>query len=259
MSGLFEATAALPPAIWAAAVAMTLFAGFVKGAVGFAMPMIMISGLSSIMAPELALAILILPTLVTNAWQALRAGTVSALAGVRRHRRYIFVVLVMVAMSAQLVRILPDQALYLLLGAPITAFAVIQLLGVRFTIPPRRHTAAELTIGGFAGFVGGMSGVWGPPTVLYLTALDTPKTEQLQVQGIVYGLAAVMLTVAHLNSGVLTGATAPLSALFILPALAGTAIGFRYSDSLDQQRFRRLTLAVLVITGLNLVRRGLVG
>ena len=47
----------------ALAAAITLMAGFVKGAVGFAMPMIMISGLGSFMAPELALAGLIVPTL----------------------------------------------------------------------------------------------------------------------------------------------------------------------------------------------------
>ena len=31
----------------------------------------------------------------------------------------------------------------------------------------------------FAGFVGGVSGIWGPPTVIYLTAVGTPKIEQL--------------------------------------------------------------------------------
>ena len=41
-------------------------AGLVKGVTGFAMPLIMISALSSFLTPDLALAGLILPTLVTN-------------------------------------------------------------------------------------------------------------------------------------------------------------------------------------------------
>lgn len=247
------------PALWAAAVAITLVSGFVKGAVGFAMPMIMISGLSSLFAPDLALAILILPTLVTNGVQALRSGLPSARAAIATHRRYIFVVLVMVAASAQLVAILPDWALYLILGIPITIFAAVQLAGVRFSIRPQRRAIAEFTIGGFAGFVGGLSGVWGPPTVLYLTALETEKREQMQTQGIVYGMAAVVLTLAHINSGVLTTETGTLSALFVIPALAGTMVGFAVSDRLDQDRFRTMTLAVLILAGLNLVRRGLTG
>ena len=56
------------------AIAVTLFAGFVKGAVGFAMPMIMISAFSSFLPPETALAGLILPTVVTNLSQAFRQG-----------------------------------------------------------------------------------------------------------------------------------------------------------------------------------------
>ena len=32
-------------------------------------------------------------------------------------------------------------------------------------------------------------------------------------------------------------------------------LGYRVHDRLDQERFRRLTLAVLVLSGLNLVRR----
>ena len=51
--------AGLDPALFWLAMAITLFAGVVKGAVGFAMPMIMISGFSSFLTPELALAGLI--------------------------------------------------------------------------------------------------------------------------------------------------------------------------------------------------------
>ena len=51
---------------------VALLAGLVKGMVGFAMPMILISGLGSFLSPELALAGLILPTLATNAIQALQ-------------------------------------------------------------------------------------------------------------------------------------------------------------------------------------------
>ena len=53
---------------------VTFFSGFVKGAVGFAMPLIMISAFSSFMPPDLALAALILSVLTTNVHQSLRFG-----------------------------------------------------------------------------------------------------------------------------------------------------------------------------------------
>jgi uncharacterized membrane protein YfcA len=219
----------------------------------------MISGLGSFLPPEVALAAIILPTVITNLWQALRDGLGAAWASVGRFRFYIAIVLVFIAGSAQLVRVLPDWAMYLILGLPITFFALTQLLGLHLTIRPEHRRRAEFLIGSFAGFVGGLSGVWGPPTVAYLTAIETPKAEQMRVQGVIYGAGAVVLLFAHLRSGVLNAETAPLSLALVVPALLGLALGFRLHNRLDQARFRRATLAVLVIAGLNLARRGLFG
>ncbi|MEM7694646.1 MAG: sulfite exporter TauE/SafE family protein [Pseudomonadota bacterium] len=242
---------------WGIAVGVALLAGFVKGVVGFAMPMIMISGLGSVMRPELALAALVMPTLATNAFQALRGGWRDALASARRNARFILIMLATIAGSAQLINVLSTRALFLIIGVPVVVFALIQLFGVRFSVPAGRRGVAEVVVGVVAGFIGGLSGVWGPPTVLYLTALDTLKAEQMRVQGIVYGLGAVMLTVAHIKSGVVNSGTALPSAALVVPAVLGVLVGFRLSDRLDQALFRKATLVVLVVAGLNLVRRGL--
>ena len=245
--------------VWIAVAAIGVLAGVVKGAVGFAMPMIMVSGLGSFLAPELAVAGLVLPTLVTNVFQALRDGPGAAFGSARRHWRFVVIVMVMIALSAQLVVALPAEALFLAIGVPVTLFAVVQLAGLRPSFVGRGRRVAEIVLALIAGFVGGISGVWGPPTVLYLTALDTPKVEQMRIQGVVYGSGAVILTAAHVNSGVLNAQTAPFSALLLVPALVGLLAGMRVQDRMDQARFRRGTLLVLTIAGLNLVRRGLFG
>ena len=252
-----DVTYGLSPAVFAAALAMALVAGFVKGTVGFAMPMILISGLGSVMSAEAALAGLIIPTLVTNLWQSLRNGLTAAVQSAQIHWRFIAILLVFLGASAQLVTLLPGHVMFLIVGVPVTLFATLQLIGWRPTVPPERKGATELGVGAIAGAIGGISGVWGPPTVLYLTALETPKTEQMRVQGVVYAIGAVMLTAAHLRSGVLTAHSVPFSALLLIPACTGMALGFAVGDRLDQNVFRKVTLVVLVLAGLNLVRRGL--
>ncbi|MBI1418639.1 MAG: TSUP family transporter [Limimaricola sp.] len=242
------------PALLLAAIAVTLLAGFVKGAVGFAMPMIMISGLSTFLPPELALAALILPTLVTNGVQALRQGHAAAWASVRRFRIYLIAGFVALLISAQLVRVLPQGVLFGLIGGPIAAFTGMQLLGWRPHLA-RPIPAVEAAVGALSGFIGGLSGVWGPPTVAYLTAIDTPKADHVRIQGVIYGLGAVALLGAHVGSGVMRAATLPLSLLMILPAMAGMAVGLRLHDRLEQATFRRVTLLVLFVAALNLVRR----
>lgn len=246
----------VPEAILVAAAAIAVLAGFVKGAVGFALPMVMISGLGSLMAPELALAALILPALIANVQQALRTGAGPAVDAVRRHWLYLAVVLVLIGGSAQLLRVLPGDALYLFLGVPVVGFSVLHLAGWRLRWPDRGRGLLTVAMAAVAGLIGGVSGVWGPPTVMYLTALDTPKAEALRVQGVIYGLGAVVLTMAHVRSGVLSSETVPMSLAMIPPALAGVWLGQRVSDRMDQARFRRATLAVLVLAGLNLIRRG---
>lgn len=250
--------ALLSPQDLALACGVALLAGCVKGLVGFAMPMILISGLSMVLPPDLALAGLILPTLATNAVQALREGPDAALDSIRRFRVFLLVGLLFLLMSAQLITRVPASTFLLMIGLPVVAFALMQLLGVKFSLR-ERSLRVEVTAGAVAGFVGGMSGVWGPPTVAYLTALDTPKRDHIRIQGVIYGLGAVALTFAHMGSGILRAETAPFSAVLIAPAMIGMWVGLRLHDRIEQETFRKATLLVLLLAGFNLVRRSLMG
>ncbi|MBL4812669.1 MAG: sulfite exporter TauE/SafE family protein [Rhodobacteraceae bacterium] len=253
MSALFSEISTLALVL---ALVVTAMAGLIKGMTGFGMPMIMISGLSTVLPPEIALAALIMPTLASNGMQALRLGWRAAWQVVVRFKVYIAVLLVMLVFSAQLVPHIPRALLFLIIGCPISAFAVLMLSG--WTAPrPKRPQLAEAIIGGFSGFIGGMSGVWGPPTVAYLTAIELPKREHVQAQGVIYGLGAVVLLAAHVQSGVIRAQTLPLSLLMIIPAVIGMALGQKVQDRIDQKVFKRLTMVVLLVAGLNLVRRGL--
>ena len=256
---MFEALTTLSAftLVWAFGVA--LLAGFIKGAVGFAMPMIMISGLSTVVSAEAALAALILPTFLTNFLQAFRQGWRAAFDMVCQFRAFLIVGFICLVGAAQLVPVIPQSQMFLILGGAVTFFAVILLSGIRFNIPPQKRTITEVGVAVFAGLTGGISGIWGPPTVAYLTAINTPKTEQVRAQGVIYGLGALALLGAHTKTGVISSDTLPLSISLLIPAFLGMWLGFKAQDRLDQALFRRLTLIVLVIAGLNLIRRGLVG
>ncbi|MGB1208392.1 MAG: sulfite exporter TauE/SafE family protein [Paracoccaceae bacterium] len=245
----------LPMDLLLLAMGIACLSGIVKGIVGFAMPMVLISGLSSFVAPDLALVGLILPTLVTNAMQALRQGRSEAHQSVMRFRYFLLAGAVMMMLSAQFVTVLRVEALLLMIAVPVVAFAATQLLGWRIPLTSRQTVRADLSMGAFAGAVGGVSGIWGPQTVTYLTAIGTPKQDAMRIQGVIYGLGACLLVVAHMASGLFTWATAPFSALLVPPAVLGMWIGGQVQDRFDQATFRKITLCVLLIGGLNLIRR----
>lgn len=241
------------PSFWALA-AITLAAGFIKGAVGFAMPMIMASVFPSFLSPPEALAATILPVLITNISQALRQGWRAAWESVIAYRRFLIGTLALIPVSAQFVDAIPHTVYLLMLGLPITAFALLQLAGVKLALRLEHRNLAEWLLGMIGGLYGGISGIWGPPLLVFLLSIGAGKQETVRVQGVVFLLGAMVLAFSHLETGVLNGHTLPLSALLVLPACIGLVTGYAVQDRLDPGVFRRWTQGLLVLTGLNLLR-----
>ena len=119
----------LPLTILAASLAITFLGGFVKGTVGFALPLIMISGLSAILPPQIALAALLLPALLTNMWQALRQGLGPALGSLRAHWPFVTIGLGVMAASAQVVLAVPQWAFFAIIGIPVAIYSALQWKG----------------------------------------------------------------------------------------------------------------------------------
>lgn len=249
----------LDAATFAFALAVTLFAGFVKGAVGFAMPLIMVSAFSAILPPQMAVAGLILPTLVTNLSQAFRQGVPAAWSTTVTYRRFLIGTVVFIFASAPLVTVIPATAFLLVLGIPITAFAAAQFFGLPLTIPIHHRARAEWGLGILGGLYGGVSGIWGPPLIVYLLSIHAPKTETVRAQGVVFLIGAVALLTAHLRTGLANPHSLAFSAALVVPALLGLMIGYRVQDRLDPARFRHWTQGLLMLTGLNLVRQAVMG
>lgn len=241
------------------AVAVMGLAGFTKGVVGFALPMVAVSGLGTFLPATYAVAGLLLPALLTNIWQALRDGPGVAMATTRSWWRLVLIVLATICVVAPFVAIMSQQLLFVILGVGVTGFALLQISGWTPSTRMVSHPAAEWISGLLAGLFGGLAAVTGPPIVVYLLARGVQKAEQVRLQGIIFFLGLVALVIIHGQTGILDARTATLSALLIVPAFAGMAIGLWVQDRLDQNTFRKATLIVLVLAGLNLLRRGLLG
>ncbi|MFT3972891.1 MAG: sulfite exporter TauE/SafE family protein [Amaricoccus sp.] len=251
----FIATYGMGAAI-GAAVAMAA-GGFAKGVVGFALPLIGVSLAGSFVPFDVAVALLIVPMLVSNLVQALRHGVGPALESASRFREMLLVLAVMIALSAQLVVLLPERLLFGLLGAVVVLFAASQLVGWQPRFPAHHRRLVEAAVAFVAGILGGVSGIWGPPLVMYLITLNLSKTEMVRVQSLMFLVGSVVLFFAHLHSGVLDATTLPASAWMTLPAMLAMFVGYQVHDRLDQAVFRKATLAVLLLTGLNLLRRSM--
>ena len=216
--------------------------------------MVMVSGLSLMLPPDIALAALILPVLVSNLMQTLRGGAEGLWPLIVRFRFYLATLVVVLLAATQLVTVISDRAFFLVIGLPVTLFSLVQLAGWQLRLR-RQSRWTDFGVGAISGFFGGLSGVWGPPTVAYLTALDLAKAQHVRVQGIIYFSGSVMLMVGHLRSGIVNAQTFPLSVALLIPAVIGMLAGGKFQDRIDQKTFRRATLIVLLVAGVNLLRR----
>jgi uncharacterized membrane protein YfcA len=247
----------LGPAVWAAVIGITLFSGLVKGSIGLGQPLIMVTGLTFVLPPQLAVAGMLFPIVLSNVMQTFRTGVAPAVAAMKDFWRYTLIVCVLIAVFAQIVPDIDSRVFYLILGVPVMTLSLVQLLGLRLHIPERSRGWAEWVVATISGAIGGVTGTWGPTTVLYLLAIDTPKSRQVVVQGVIYGIGAVVLFVAHIQSGILNGGTAPFSAMLLIPSVIGMWLGFRIQDRLEQEVFRKATLLLLAIAGANLIWKGI--
>jgi uncharacterized protein len=236
-----------------------VFAGITKGMTGFAMPLIMVSGMTAFIDPRLSIASVVIPTFVSNAWQALRQGPAAAWAVTRKYRVLLITTLSMIYVCAQLIEGLAFQSLFLLLGAVVFTVSVVQLLGFHLQLKPQHHTIGAVVAGSVAGFFGAIAGTWGPPSIIYLLAIGTEKSEQVRIAGVSFGLGALMFWVAHHHSGLVTPQALGLSIVLLIPVCAGLVIGTRMQNKVDQAVFRNITLWVLLVASLNIMRKAVMG
>lgn len=238
---------------------VAFIAAFVKGTIGFSMPTILVSGFTIFMPTDMAIATMIIPSLVSNLQQGLHNGYNTARKVIRPFWGFTLLVLILIVVFAQIFAHLQDHILYILLGIPISLFSFILLIGWRLPFLSRTNPFSGWIIACVSGFGGGIAGIWGPPIVLYLNALNVRKKIQYNIQGIIYGLCAAVFFFAHIGSGIMGIGEFWLSCLMVPITIVGMKIGAHIQDKLNQAMFQRIALIVLIISGLNLIRKGIVG
>ena len=110
----------ISPELLVFAFAVTLVAGVVKGAIGFAMPLIMISGMGILIDPKVVVAGIILPIVMSNILQIAKAGWAEARDALREYGLYVLIVCVMILITSQFVAYVSPDAMLLGLGIVVT-------------------------------------------------------------------------------------------------------------------------------------------
>lgn len=228
-----------------------LVAGFVKGVVGLGLPTVSLALLTAVLSLPQAMALLLVPSFATNLMQALAGGGAGQI--LRRHWAFFLLATATVWIGALALTRLDTDILAGLLGVVLVVYAAINLAGVKVAIPAGHRSWAGPVFGAANGVLTGMTGSFVVPGVIYLQAIGLSRDVLVQAMGILFTLSTLALAVALGGNGLLSGDLGLLSALALLPALAGMAIGQKVRGRLSEARFKTVLFLALLAMGVHLL------
>lgn len=228
--------------------AVFLLAGMVKGVVGLGLPTISMALLALAMPPAQAAALLVVPSLVTNLWQAGPFATLGAL--LRRLGGMQAGVCVGTLAGAWMFGAPAGNWAVAALGAALVAYAAWGLFGRAPRIAPSTQRWLGPLTGLITGLLTAVTGVFVIPAVPYLQALGLQKDELIQAMGLSFSVSTVALAAGLWLNGAYALGAAGAGALLLLPALAGMGLGTRLRRALSPAAFRTGFMASLLLLGL---------
>ena len=224
-----------------------LLAGLVKGVVGLGLPTIALALLTATVGLREAVALMVVPSLLTNLWQGAVGGHLRVLLG--RLWSLLLAAVATVWLGTGLLARLDPALLSGLLGLTLLAYAAIGLAGVRPRTPSRFEPWLSPLVGMLNGAITGLTGSFVVPGTPYLQSLGLARDALVQAMGILYTVSTFALALALGARGLFPTELGVLSTLAVLPALAGMAVGARIRSRLGEARFRRTFDLSLVALG----------
>ncbi|MEA2941435.1 MAG: uncharacterized protein QOD09_1964 [Bradyrhizobium sp.] len=227
--------------------AVFVLAGFVKGAIGLGLPTVAIGLLAVSMPPARAMAIVIVPAIVTNVWQTFVGPYLRDI--IRRLWPLMVGTVIGIWCGAGLMT--GPYARYgtIVLGVLLVIYAIIGLSKFHFHVAPENEKWVGGIVGLITGVVSAATGVQVIPSMPFMQAIGMEKDELVQALGVFFTVATVALAFNLTSAGLLTAATALPGAVAMAGAFAGMFIGQAVRSRLEPETFRRWFLIALILLG----------
>src|SRR5262249_51780927 len=227
-----------------------LLAGFIKGVLGLGLPTVSMGLLAVTMSPGQAIAIVIIPAIVTNIWQTFGGPYLRDI--LRRLWPLLAGTAAGIGVSGGLLA--GPYAPYAAVapGLLLAVNAVIGLSKLNSTVAP----ANEKWVGGIVGVITGMisaaTGVQVIPSVPFMQAIGLDRDELVQALGVFFTVATVALAFTLTTTGLLTAATAWPGIIAMAASFRGMFIGQAVRTRMDPAVFRRWFHISMILLGIYL-------
>ncbi|HET7409542.1 MAG TPA: sulfite exporter TauE/SafE family protein [Paracoccaceae bacterium] len=232
-------------------VAAFALGGFVKGAIGMGLPVVVLTLLVLVMPLKAAMAIFLIPGVAANLWQATNGPYLPGLA--RRLWPYLLASVLGIVAGVFLTADAPTDPMVMVLGGLLILYSVFSLAGPRLPQPGRHEHWLSPLAGASGGVMFGMVGVYTVPGLLYLETLRLPRDQMVQGLGLTFVTISTTLLLSMAGVDLVTSEMALLSVLGLAPAFAGIWAGRRIRHRISETFYRRLFFIALIASGIYMI------
>ena len=227
-----------------------IVAGLAKGTIGMGMPPIAIGLMSFALPLESAIAIMVVPTMVTNVWQAIYGGGFKPL--MRRFGSMAATAMIGILAVGLLLSDLGSPTTAGWVGVLLVLYSVIALTPWRPQVPRKVEPWANPLIGLVSGAVAGSTGVAAVPFLPYMQSLEMDRHELVQALGIMFLFIIGMLAVVLAWQGAYHLTNLASSVAAIVPTMVGVWLGQHARRQLSPETFRKAFIFGMFAVGLHM-------
>ena len=227
-----------------------LLAGFVKGVIGLGLPTVSMGLLAVAMPPSHALAIVIVPAIITNIWQTFAGHYLRDI--IRRLWPLMAGTALGIRLNAGMLT--GSYARYgtVFLGILLVIHAAIGLRKFVFSVAPRDEKWIGGIVGLITGAISAATGVQVIPSMPFMQAIGMEKDELVQALGVYFTVATIALAFNLTSEGLISAATALPGSIAMATSFAGMFIGQALRSRMQPDTFRRWFLIAMIFLGIYL-------
>ena len=235
-------------------VALTfLIGGFIKGAIGMGLPQVVLTSLVLIMPLRDALAVFLIPGVISNIWQATSGPYLREL--VRRLWSFLLAGAIFIWIGVAILAATRSDVMVMVLGVLLCAYSVWSMTQPRLPGPGRREVWMSPAAGAMGGVMFGMTGTFIVPGLLYLETLGMKRDMFVQALGVTFVTISTTLALSMTGQGLVSLGHAALSAMGLIPVGIGLWLGQRLRHRISETFYRKLFFIALFLIGVYLVGR----
>jgi uncharacterized protein len=234
--------------------AAALAAGaLVKGVTGMGLPLVALPVLTAVFGLQHAVAVMLIPQLVTNAWQVWKFWPEAQSPRLGFLPLFLAAGAVGVVIGTWMLTNLPERALVLGLGCILLAYVALRLFKPHMSLSLATAKRFGPLAGAGGGILQGATGISAPIGVTFIHAMSLDRGAHVFAVSAMFLLFSLVQLPTLWATGVVEPEWMIEGALALLPILVVMPLGQMLAGKLSRRAFDRLILGFLALIGLKMV------